>query len=222
MSPFPECTSIFGVHSLSQRYCTSTEQKATAYTFSPPSSMATPATHNFFGQPSLLMTETSTSSTNASEYLDTKMTHSRSAQSPWSDTARKTMTPQHPLTPHPSHQQDTPLLRKQHNLQERLSQWKNQKHDQQQRIAAANATGVQSNNWTKAQRQCVAAFRSYHRIWLSCRSRNTELAMAAHFRQTSASMALYLFTIHPALFKIATAALAAKGKQGPNVKVQWP
>ena len=77
-------------------------------------------------------------------------------------------------------------------------------------------TGAQSNNWTKAQRQCVTAFRSYHRIWLSHRSRNTELATAAHFRQTSASMALYLFIIHPALFKIATAALAAKGKQGPK------
>ena len=133
------------------------EQKATAYAFSPPSLMATPATHSFFGQPSFLTTETSTSSTNASKYPDTKTTHSRSAQNPRSDTARKTTTPQHPLTPHPSHQkdtpqQDTPQLRKQQNLRERLSQWKNQRHDQQQRIAAATATGAQSNNWTKAQR----------------------------------------------------------------------
>ena len=197
------------------------EQKATAYAFSPPS--ATPVTHNFFGQPSFLMMETSTSNTNASEYPDTKTTHSRSAQNPRSDIAQKTTTPQHLPMPHQwnSHQkdtpqQDTPPLRKQQNLQECLNQWKNQRHDQQQRIATANATGVQSNNWTKAQQQCVAAFRSYHRIWLSRRSRNTELATAAHFRQTSASMALYLFTIHPALFKIATAALAAKGKQGPK------
>ena len=182
--------------------------------------MATPATHNFFGQPSLLTMETLTSSTNVSEYLDTKMTHSQSAQNPQSDTARKTTTPQHLPMPHPSqkdtHQQDTPLMKKQQAVQEKLSQWKKQRHNQQQRIAAATATGTQLNNWTKAQWQCVAAFRSYHKMWLSRRSRNTELATAAHFRLMSASMALYLFTIHPALFKIATAALAAKGKQGPK------
>ena len=107
-------------------------------------------------------------------------------------------------------------MKKRQEVQKKLNQWKNQRHDQQQRIAAATATGAQSNNWTKAQWQCVAAFRSYHKIWLSRKSRNTELATAAHFRQTSASMALYLFIIHPALFKIATAALAAKGKQGPK------
>ena len=148
------------------------------------------------------------------------MTHSQSAQNPQSDTARKTTTPQHLPMPHPSqkdtHQQDTPLMKKQQAVQEKLSQWKKQRHNQQQRIAAATATGMQLNNWTKAQWQCMAAFRSYHKMWLSCRSRNTELATAAHFRLTSASMALYLFTIHPALFKIATAALAAKGKQGPK------
>jgi hypothetical protein len=40
--------------------------------------------------------------------------------------------------------------------------------------------------------------------------------MAQHYRLTSATMALYLFIIHPGLYKQATAALQTAGKQYPN------
>jgi hypothetical protein len=42
------------------------------------------------------------------------------------------------------------------------------------------------------------------------------LATARHYWLTSATMALYLFVIHPELYKKATSALRAAGKKYPN------
>ena len=53
-------------------------------------------------------------------------------------------------------------------------------------------------------------------MWARREKKTTDLATAKHYRLTSAAMALYLFVIHSELYKWATSALRAAGKQYPN------
>jgi hypothetical protein len=69
---------------------------------------------------------------------------------------------------------------------------------------------------TEAQEKCIKAFREQHILWGQCSKVYEDLAMAWHYRLTSATMVLYLFIIHPELYKKATSVLRAVGKQYPN------
>src|SRR5947208_8048759 len=63
---------------------------------------------------------------------------------------------------------------------------------------------------------CLKAFKEKHVLWGQRSKVYEDLAMAQHYRLTSITMALYLFVIHPELYKKATSALWAAGKQYPN------
>jgi hypothetical protein len=73
-----------------------------------------------------------------------------------------------------------------------------------------------STDMTEAQKKCLKAFREQHILWGQRSKVYEDLAMARHYRLTSATMALYLFIIHPELYKKATSALQAAGKHYPN------
>jgi hypothetical protein len=76
--------------------------------------------------------------------------------------------------------------------------------------------GTESTGLTNAQELCIKAFKEQHTLWEQRSKVYSDLAMARHYRLTSATMALYLFIIHPGLYKQATSALWAAGKQYPN------
>ena len=69
---------------------------------------------------------------------------------------------------------------------------------------------------TKAQELCIKQFRIHQALWERHSKKHSDLAMAKHYRLTSASMVLYLFIMHPQLYQNATSALQASGKQYPN------
>jgi hypothetical protein len=75
---------------------------------------------------------------------------------------------------------------------------------------------MESIELTDAQNSCLKAFREQHVLWGQCSKVYEDLATAQHYRLTSATMALYLFIIHPELYKKATSALRAAGKKYPN------
>ena len=77
-------------------------------------------------------------------------------------------------------------------------------------------SGEQSTALTKAQELCIKQFRIHQALWERRSKKHSDLAMAKHYRFTSASMALYLFIMHPRLYQNATSALRAAGKQYPN------
>ena len=77
-------------------------------------------------------------------------------------------------------------------------------------------TGEQSSLLTRAQEAYLKQFRAHHVAWANRNKRFTDLATAKQYRATSAAMALYLFIMHPTLYKRATDALQAAGKKCPN------
>ena len=75
--------------------------------------------------------------------------------------------------------------------------------------------GTTRTSLTKSQQECLEAFRGYDTIWKRCNKGN-DVKLAAHFRQHSATMALYLLVVHPQLYTKATAMLKLLGKRYPN------
>ena len=70
----------------------------------------------------------------------------------------------------------------------------------------------------KAQKECLEAFKEYDTIWKRC-GKGNDVKLAAHFRQHSATIALYLLVVHPQLYTKATAMLKLLGKRYPNLFV---
>ena len=89
-------------------------------------------------------------------------------------------------------------------------------HLDKKKTTAAKDTEEQSMALTKAQELCIKQFRIHQALWEQHSKKHSDLAMAKHYRLTSASMALYIFVIHPRLYQNATSALRAAGKQYPN------
>ena len=75
--------------------------------------------------------------------------------------------------------------------------------------------GTTRTSLTKNQQECLEAFKGYDTIWKQC-SKGNDVKLAAHFRQHSATMALYLLVVHPRLYTKATAMLKLLGKSYPN------
>jgi hypothetical protein len=134
---------------------------------------------------------------------------------------QKMKTLPHRLTPpHPykqsqeDHQKNQKKPTSSQQLQHNLQQWKNQAASK--KTQAASNTGTELTELTDAQRSCLKAFREQHVLWGQRSKVYKDLATAQHYRLTSATMALYLFVIHPELYKKATSALRAAGKKYPN------
>src|SRR5947208_177126 len=115
---------------------------------------------------------------------------------------------QHPHVLHPS------WSRPNHHHHHHVQQWKNQIASK--KTQAASNTGTESIGLTNAQESCLKAFREQHILWGQRSKVYEDLAMAQHYQLTSTTMALYLFVIHPELYKKATSALRAAGKKYPN------
>jgi hypothetical protein len=92
----------------------------------------------------------------------------------------------------------------------------------QQKITAAKDTSIQSTplikgqELAKAQKLCLKQFRIYQWQWAAHSKEAMDLAIAMHYQLHSTRMTLYLFTIHPKLYKQATSLLHAAEKQYPN------
>jgi hypothetical protein len=93
---------------------------------------------------------------------------------------------------------------------------KKEKLLRQQKITAAKDTGMQSITLTKAQELakvqelCLKQFGTYYRQWEKCKL--LDLAVAKYYRMHGTRMALYLFIIHPILYKQATLELCTSEK----------
>jgi hypothetical protein len=101
-----------------------------------------------------------------------------------------------------------------------LAALKKEKLLRQQKMMTAKDTSMQSTALTKAQELakaqelCLKQFRTYHQQWE--KQKLPDLAVAKYYRMHGAGMALYLFIIHPTLYKQATLELCMSGKQYPN------
>ena len=76
--------------------------------------------------------------------------------------------------------------------------------------------GTTRTNLTKSQKEYLDAFRGYDTIWKR-HSKGNNIKTAAHFRQHSTTMALYLLVVYPKLYTKATAMLKLLGKRYPNL-----
>ena len=83
--------------------------------------------------------------------------------------------------------------------QKKLQQWKETLRKKM--TTTVSNTGAPSTTLTKVQELCLRQFKAHHTMWARREKKTTDLAMAKHYRLTSAAMALYLFIIHPELYK---------------------
>ena len=123
-----------------------------------------------------------------------------------------------PMNPPPPTPQKTipqqPRKQATPETQKKLQQWKETLRKKM--TTTANDTGAPSTTLTRVQELCLKQFKAHHAMWARREKKTTDLVMAKHYRLTSMAMALYLFVIHPELYKRATSALRAAGKQYPN------
>jgi hypothetical protein len=82
-----------------------------------------------------------------------------------------------------------------------MKQQKSPEHQKQTMTAAVKGTGMTMTNLTEAQWLCLKRFKAHHKAWNARNKWDLDLITARYYRLNNTEMALYLFIIHPQLYK---------------------
>jgi hypothetical protein len=198
------------------------------YKCSSPSSMVKHSTANSFRQPLLLKQTILKLNIMQSLSQETDMSHSCSIQTPQSDIVWKTKTPQCWLTLHQLKEQVKEQTKK--NVQQATAkkQWQSLLVPQAaiwqsaqectasppgQKTAAAIPQLKSEIELMAKQREYIKHFKAHHTQWQQQNKWYKCISTAQYYRKNRAAMALYLFIIHPTLYRQATNELKAMGQQ---------